>query len=367
MSEHFDDMKKKFPTFFLGANSADGFKSCFSNVCDREKGELLYIIKGGPGTGKSTLMKNIANKLIDKGEDPEIILCSSDIDSLDGVVFPKIGVSIVDGTAPHVVEPKYIGVTERVIQLSEYLDNSLLKKEEENIISLYKTNSSLHKKASDFISGAGELLEDNFTIDCACSNLKDVAGAAKSTAELFLKDNPTKSVERIRFLSGITTDGIVFFDNTLKYYAEKVIAIEDDLGAVSTLFMSVIRKIALRKGYEIITCPCAISPKRKIDHIIIPSEKLAFVTTNRYFALKDIYTKIIHSNRFRDKQLLINFKERTNFNLKASSELLYCAGDLIKDAKSVHDLIEKHYIKAMDFQRLKEKETAVIQEIINYR
>ena len=48
--------------------------------------------------------------------DTEYILCSGDPDSLDALLLPQLGVALVDGTAPHVVEPKYPGVVDRYVK-----------------------------------------------------------------------------------------------------------------------------------------------------------------------------------------------------------------------------------------------------------
>ena len=93
--------KPKVLRFFLGANSSQGFVSRFDQLGDPKQGWRCYVIKGGPGTGKSSLMKNLAARL-DTGSDPvEYIHCSSDVDSLDGVIFSRQRLSIADGTPPH--------------------------------------------------------------------------------------------------------------------------------------------------------------------------------------------------------------------------------------------------------------------------
>ncbi len=48
--------------FFLGANSEHGFFSHFGQLQDPYSQEKTYIIKAGPGTGKSTMMKRIAEE-----------------------------------------------------------------------------------------------------------------------------------------------------------------------------------------------------------------------------------------------------------------------------------------------------------------
>ena len=45
---------------FAASNGAGGFKSYYDQVFDREELERLYIIKGGPGTGKSRFMHIVA-------------------------------------------------------------------------------------------------------------------------------------------------------------------------------------------------------------------------------------------------------------------------------------------------------------------
>ena len=87
--------------YFLGANSAQGFVSLYDELIDESQASAFYVLKGGPGCGKSTLMKKIGEKMEGAGYAVEYILCSGDPDSLDGIVIPEKGVAIVDGTSPH--------------------------------------------------------------------------------------------------------------------------------------------------------------------------------------------------------------------------------------------------------------------------
>lgn len=86
--------------FFLGANTPQGFVSRFDQLTDSQDGWRKFVIKGGPGSGKSTLMKKVVQQFEKEGI--EIIHCSSDVDSLDGVIVPSRKFCIADGTSPHV-------------------------------------------------------------------------------------------------------------------------------------------------------------------------------------------------------------------------------------------------------------------------
>ena len=88
---------------FLGANTPNGFVSLFGELYDPYRDHNVHIIKGGPGCGKSTLMKRIAERARAHGLDAECVHCSSDPDSLDAVLVPALRLFVCDGTAPPTV------------------------------------------------------------------------------------------------------------------------------------------------------------------------------------------------------------------------------------------------------------------------
>ncbi len=92
--------------YFLGANSAQGFVSLYHELLDERNATALYVLKGGAGCGKSTLMRKVGEEMERQGFDVEYILCSGDPDSLDAILIPEKAVAIMDGTAPHGKEPK---------------------------------------------------------------------------------------------------------------------------------------------------------------------------------------------------------------------------------------------------------------------
>lgn len=54
-------------SFFLGANSPDGFYSLFEELTDCDAVRDVYIIKGSAGSGKSSFMRKIAERLVRSG------------------------------------------------------------------------------------------------------------------------------------------------------------------------------------------------------------------------------------------------------------------------------------------------------------
>ena len=87
-------MRKVFP----GSNSAYGFYSFYDQIID-DDATRIYVIKGGPGVGKSTFMGNIARRLLHSGFDVEFHCCSADNNSLDGIVIPSLNIAVLTGPA----------------------------------------------------------------------------------------------------------------------------------------------------------------------------------------------------------------------------------------------------------------------------
>ena len=54
--------------FFLGANSGRGFRNLFDRFCAPENHWDLLVLKGGPGAGKSTMMRRIGAAMEERGE-----------------------------------------------------------------------------------------------------------------------------------------------------------------------------------------------------------------------------------------------------------------------------------------------------------
>ena len=65
--------------FFLGANSREGFYSLYDSFVNVRKDDFLWLIKGGPGCGKSSFMRRIGKAAETKGLDVEYIRCSGDL------------------------------------------------------------------------------------------------------------------------------------------------------------------------------------------------------------------------------------------------------------------------------------------------
>ena len=337
--------------FFLGATTPAGFKGYFAPL-RREPGMQLVLLKSGPGCGKSTLMKRLARAAQDKGEPIQRIHCASDPDSLDGVVFLRQKRAIIDATAPHVVEPEAPGADERVLSLYHTIDADALHPHKDEVTALFARNQLLRSRAARYVASAGSLLLDSRRAEACSTNFEKVRRYVKRLCTRVLPRCPDdcSPSEELRLLSAITPKGMVFYKGTVQALADRCIVFRDDYGAVSRLLLELIRAEALARGYHIITCPCAMHPEDKIDHILIPSLRLAFLTDNSWHPVQLPGVQAVRCTRFLDRENLARCRARLRFNERAANELLEQAVALMAQAKSCHDELETYYRAAVDFE-----------------
>ncbi len=352
-------------SFFLGANNKNKYCSLFGEIYNPYEKGCNIILKGGPGTGKSTLMKKIGKRLDDKGCYTERGFCSADPSSLDAVTAPELAFSIFDGTSPHVIEPTLPGVTEHIIDLGVAWNREILKEHINEIAQLTKDNKIQHKKVADFMRAAAHIETQCVLICSGFIDKEKVLRYAKRLCGRYLvakKGNQTGKLKK-RFLSGITPVGIKTFHETPVALSEKIITIEDEYNAVSTFIVECFCNEALEKGYDVYACYCPLFPEYKLEHIIIPELKLCVFSENSYHYSIDDEGKRVHASRFFNMASYDKNKEKLKFLKKAKKELMdECVKKLIL-AKDIHDKLEEYYINATDFGVIDEIGERIIKSI----
>lgn len=351
------------PCFFLGANTANGFYPLTKELLRQGDDIRLYLIKGGPGTGKSTLMKAVCRRAQQEEIEFERIYCSSDPDSLDGVYLPSLHAAVLDATPPHPFELKFPGIRGRLVDMGQCWNTDLLEKNAGEILRLTRANSEAHGACQRFLSAAGRLQTERMQLALPDTDLLRVIRHAKRICARVLPERETKSVVTRRFLSACTPKGEVFFYETLCGLCEQIVAVEDDIGAVSAAFMQTVLHEAVDRGLSVIACPCILRPDGIPEHILIPKLKLGFVTSNAYHIAPDAAEKTVSASRFTDAQAAKAHKNRFSFYRKAQAELLDGAIEKLEQAKALHDRLEAHYIAAMDFGKTEKIKLDLLEEL----
>ena len=345
-------------SFLLGSKTKDGFVPLFDELRNPIEGKRLYILKGGPGSGKSSLMKRIIMILEEKNHSIEYFHCASDPDSLDAFIDYDSGIAMVDGTAPHIMEPEYPGAYDIIINMADCWDDTSLIQNKIDIISLSDTISSYHNMATACISSAAALLDNN--IRMARPYIRnDVINDFVAMLIEDLKGSKPGKVKK-RLLSAVSVGETVFFSDTIKVLSKTIYVIPDIWGAASDILLARLYQEASNLSLDQIVCYCSIRTPNKIDHLIFPSAGITVSTNNVFHSISDHNLTIIPDLM---KPIPESIHEQMSLHLNKSVDLIDMAGGHIKRAKLLHDDLEAFYVKAMDFSKVNLIYDKIMKEI----
>lgn len=347
--------------FFMGTNAPDGFVSLYEELQIPIPGIRRYLVKGGPGTGKSSLMRHTAEQFASRETLLERIHCSSDPDSLDGVIFHTGGFSLVDATPPHVIEPSFPGGFETVINLCEYFEEDKLERRLEDTVALQQANSACHQKCRSLLKCVELLCSDSRRLAGACTDCAKAEALAARICrrELRAPSKTGKGREWKRLLSAVTNQGVLTYTQTVPALCRKAYLLQDDYGCASGVILRRIREEAQKQGYDQFTCWCPLAPRERLEHLFLPELGIGFLSQSRFEDFSDLQgklpLKVIRYTRFTDLEQLRRSRQHLRFNRRAAEEMLGAAVDALRRAKRIHDDLERQYSDAVDFARVDAK------------
>ena len=348
------------PAFFLGANSPAGFYSLYSELISPARARRIYLIKGGPGCGKSTLMRQVEQRALQAGLSAQRILCSGDPDSLDALLLPEVNIALADATAPHVLEPKFPGVVEQYVDLGSCYDPEGLQAVREEIMSCMTGYPACYRRAYRCLEAAFELSEDVRVTLLTPQLRQRLARRARGILhrELRPKKNGEKGQVTRRFLSAVTHQGYLTRFDTALALCPRLYVLEDRCALGHDLLMELLTG-AVEGGYDVISCPDPMAPER-LQHLLIPEVGLGFVTSTPACPFEGEHIRRIRPDAApADREC----RPQLRFALKVSAALLDEAVASLAQAKGMHDELEGLYNPYVDFGRVKEIGDQIVGEI----
>ena len=355
----------KIIRYFAGGNTARGFYSLFDSSL--EGLNRIFILKGGPGTGKSSLMKDVGKVWSEKGYDIEFLHCSSDPDSVDGVIITSLQVAIVDGTAPHVIEPKLPGAVEEYINLGEAWDSKALASRKNDISELSKQVSDAFQMAYRTYAEALKVHDDWEKIYFGNMDFEKANQLTDSLLTSFFGEITLNKPSKVqhRFLGAATPVGAVDFVPNLTEDVPKRYFIKGRPGSGKSTMLKKIVAEGEKRGFDIEVYHCGFDPN-SLDMIIIRELGIAIFDStapHEYFPSRDsdeiieLYGTIIAEGT--DEKFAEPIRECT---VKYREKMEQGKGFLAK-AKSLREQLEAIYIENMDFTIVDRHKQAIQMEI----
>lgn len=352
--------------YFLGGNTPSGFYSLYHELSDPERMRALYILKGGAGCGKSTLMRRVARHMDAAGVETVEVPCSGDPDSLDALILPQLDAAIVDGTAPHVVEPACAGAVDRYVDLSQYYDWAGLQPIKGEIIAATAEYRGHYKRVYRCLGAAGELHRDMNELLATDAVRQRLVKRARGIIGRELK-RPGSEAGRAsqRFLSAVTHKGYLCLWDTVSAQAERVYELSDSYGLAHEL-LSPILTAALAAGWDVTACPDPMAPDR-LAHLIVPGLSLAFVTSTPERPWPHRAYRRLRLDAMTDPELYRISRPRLRFTRKVAAALLEEGVSGLVQAKEAHDRLEQLYNPHVDFNGVTQTADRLAEELLRLK
>ncbi|WP_110928265.1 PRK06851 family protein [Bacillus massiliglaciei] len=345
--------------YFAGGNTARGYCSLYeSNFTGLEK---LFILKGGPGTGKSTLMEKSAKSWQAKGYDVEYLHSSLDSDSIEGFVIPALKAGIVDGTEPHVIEPKAPGAVEEYVNAGSAWDSAMLAAERASILRLKNTRSKAFDTAYACFKEALEIHDEWEKIYLANIEFSKLNALTDKLIDSFFGEiylNKQAEVKH-RFLGSATPSGAVDFVPNLTETVKRRYFLKGRPGSGKSTMLKKIAKEAEKRGFDTEMYHCGFDPN-SLDMVIVREIGAAIFDStapHEYFPVRegdeiiDIYSQAILPGT--DEIYAEQIKDVSGRYKSKMTE----ATDFLSKAKEAHDQLAAIYTEATDFSVIENLQT----------
>ncbi len=324
------EIYKNTKSYFAAANGYAGFKSYFDTVFDYKKLERLYILKGGPGTGKSSIMKGLlSNKELEKYQ-KEAIYCSSDPSSLDGVIIGG-KLAVIDGTAPHECDTRLPGAVDEIINLGDNWNSEVLKNKRDEITKINIRKKEYYSSAYKYLSFCKDI--DEHIYKTAVLSF-DFEKAKKLITELVKKNGDKCDNPNIRLISSFGKYGYYHLKESIGDY--KTLYNISGIYGSDSIFLSQIKS----EHPKNITLFLSPFNSEKYEGVVLDDSDIAFISNGN--SETKIDTRQFLNIDKEDLKNLEELQEILNKLLKKSEEFFSKASD-------EHFKLEKIYTEAMNF------------------
>ena len=349
------DCKKEF---FAAANSGKGFVSFYSQIFGNENIKRRYLIKGGPGTGKSTFMKYLADRSEENGLGVEYFRCSSDPSSLDALIIAG-RVAVIDATSPHCVEPEFVGAKDEIIDLGAFWDSAALGERLDEIKRISELKKACYARAYRFLGAAMQVDEVNRELGAERADKEKMRKAVKRLAKS-IPDGDGFEL-KVRLCNSIGMSGSVRLGG-YERSADMLYVIKDEyrLGA---MYLAMLVEEARSKGCAISVSYCPINPSYP-DALLFEDSGVAFALEDASQKENEIYA-YINMKRFVTKSAR---KPDVNKEYKKYARLLdglveAAMGELAAAGRE-HFELEEIYRSNMDFASQRKFLSSVCEKIV---
>jgi len=352
-------MRGKVRYVLTSSNTSQGFRTFLPELLQGVA--KVFVLKGAPGTGKSTFIRLLGESFSDQGFEVEFWVSAADPASPEGVLIPQLKAAVVNGSLSSPIDPCYPGVTGDIIYLGDYWDKALLQEYSQEIIHLYDQQEHHRQQATLVLKRAAAVKDSIKKKAAAYLNLGKLHELVGQLAEEILD---TGSAEKHYFASAVTAEGVINYIDEISSFCEKRYVFKGPAGSGKSSAMMELAQRARDKGYSVEYYHCGLEAD-SIQMIIIRNLQIALIDAGTLDLAVKPWDTVIDMSQclegYDEDELLHESSEA----LRVLESLLLEAQQELEQNRCCIKGLKKIYSLAMDFEAVDRKRQQVRNEIIN--
>jgi len=320
----------------------------------------VYILKGAPGSGKSTFIRLLGEVMSQQGYDVEFWVSAVDPVTPDGVYIPQLDAAVINGSLPQPIDPKYPGVREKIINLGEYWDQSIVEQQYREIIAQIDKTDKFQVQVSRVLKEASRAKEEIRKANAAYLNMEKIEQLIKNLSKDIMENRPG---EKHYFAGVITEDGLVDYINELSYDCKKRYIFKGPSGSGKSTVICELAREAKQKGYFLEYYHCGL----EVDYlvmVIIRNLQLALIEAGHTEVVTRQGDIVVDMTQCLDNCDSDKLAIQSNDAYRRFETLLLQAQQEMENAHQANREVKKIFTSAMDFERLDRKRQEIADEIL---
>jgi len=345
----------KIRCLITSSNTGEGFRTFIPDLL--EDVDRVFIIKGVPGSGKATLIRDLGEKAAESGLDIEYWISALDPQSPEGLYIPALGTAVVNGSLLPGSPASYPAAPGYVLNLDRFLTDWPAEEGEE-VKELFKEIEQKQAAAQKYLQEAQGLKRQMAELSCSGIKGRQYTRLVKEITARILQRS---GGEKHYFAAALTPEGLIsYIDQLSEEYPQRYL-FKGCVLIQSSIIGEIAREIK-KSGYGVEFYHSGLEPGR-ILMVMVRELQLVLLAADEVRIRQRPGDVVINLRDWLGEEQRQEEGEDLYALYESYTELLNKTAREMKSLLQKLNEIGKRYAPRMDFAGLEQLKNEIMKEI----